>query len=68
MNPFIVLLGSCLIGTSAGNDLVGEAPEPAGLRIIEPFDYRGVTLEAGPLKSRLTRRGNSISLSLMMIS
>jgi DUF1680 family protein len=30
-----------------------DVPEPAGRRLIEPFDYRGVTLEAGPLKTQV---------------
>ncbi|MBU6400871.1 MAG: glycoside hydrolase family 127 protein [Verrucomicrobia bacterium] len=30
-----------------------EVPTPRGLRVLEPFDYRGVTLEPGPLKSQV---------------
>ena len=30
-----------------------ELPAPAGRRWIEPFDYHGVTLEAGPLKAQV---------------
>jgi DUF1680 family protein len=33
--------------------LAGEPPRPAVERLVEPFDYRGVTLEAGPLKTQV---------------
>jgi hypothetical protein len=29
------------------------ASDPGGKRIVEPFDYRGVTLDAGPLKAQV---------------
>jgi len=28
-------------------------PEPGGKRVVEPFDYRGVTLDPGPLKAQV---------------
>jgi uncharacterized protein len=53
MNPSIAVLSSCLLVASAGDDPVGKAPELVGHRIVEPFDYRGVTLDAGPLKKQV---------------
>jgi len=40
-----------LAGLSAAS--AATAPGPGGKRVIEPFDYRGVTLNAGPLKARV---------------
>jgi uncharacterized protein len=53
MNPYIAVLASCLLVASAGNDPVPNAPELVGHRVVEPFDYRGVTLDAGPLKKQV---------------
>jgi len=39
--------------TSGADDPVGKAPGLVGHRIIEPFDYRGVTLDAGPLMKQV---------------
>ncbi len=50
MNSYHVLIASCLLVASTVDDLVLNAPEAVGHRLIEPFDYRGVTLDAGPLK------------------
>jgi DUF1680 family protein len=38
---------------SASADSAGKNPEPAGHRVIEPFDYRGVTLEPGPVQKQV---------------
>ena len=27
--------------------------DPGGKRVVQPFDYRGVTLDAGPLKAQV---------------
>ena len=37
----------------AGDDPLQRAHVLAGHRIVEPFDYRGVTLDAGPLKRQI---------------
>ena len=28
-------------------------PDPGGRRVVEPFDYRGITLGASPLKAQV---------------
>ena len=43
--------GLVLIFTAAA--WAGELPAPAGRRLVEPFDYRGVTLDSGPLKAQV---------------
>lgn len=35
------------------NSTTAPARPPAGLRVFEPLDYRGVTLEAGPLRAQV---------------
>ena len=52
MDASIAVLASCLLVASAGDDSVEKAPE-LGKRIVGPFDYRGVTLDAGPLKKQV---------------
>jgi DUF1680 family protein len=32
---------------------IATASDPGGKRVVEPFDYRGVTLDAGPLKAQV---------------
>jgi DUF1680 family protein len=53
MDPSIAVLASCLIFSSADDVLIANAPEPAGRRLIEPFNYRGVTLDPGSLKQQV---------------
>jgi DUF1680 family protein len=53
MNVLITLIASCLVVAPAGDDPIRPPSVPAGRRILEPFDYRGVTLHAGPLKERV---------------
>ena len=53
MDASIAVLASCLLVASAGDDPVEKAPTPVGQRIVEPFDYRGVTLDTGPLKKQI---------------
>ncbi len=53
MNSFIVLIASSLVVAFTGEAPVWIAPEPAGRRIIETFNYRGVTLDPGPLRNQV---------------
>jgi DUF1680 family protein len=53
MNTLTALLMTCLVGPSAGDGPPEQGAEPAGRRLVEPFNYRGVTLTAGPLKSQV---------------
>ncbi len=53
MSPTTALLACCLLAVSPGDDPAGRAFQPAGARIIEPFDYRGVRLDDGPLKQQV---------------
>lgn len=39
--------------TGASSDRAPGASEQANRRVIEPFDYRGVTLEPGPLRTQV---------------
>ncbi len=57
--PSIAVFASCFLVTSGADDPVGKASELVGHRIIEPFDYRGVTLDAGPLKNLQTGRSRT---------
>ena len=34
---------------AAGAVCLADQPRPQGIRLMEPFDYRGVTLNDGPL-------------------
>ena len=49
MNPAVTLLAACFLMALAG----GDPAEPGGQRIVEPFDYRGVTLDPGPFKKQV---------------
>ncbi len=51
--PSIAVFAACFLVTSGAADPVGKAAELVGHRSIEPFDYRGVTLESGPLKQQV---------------
>jgi DUF1680 family protein len=57
MDASIAVLVSCLFIAPTGDDPIERAPEkppePLGRRIVEPFDYRGVTLGPGPLRKQL---------------
>jgi DUF1680 family protein len=53
MNASFTVLASCLLVALAGDDPLAKTPEPVGRRIVETFDYRGVTLDAGPLKRQV---------------
>src|SRR5215472_4276319 len=53
MNPrafhWIVWFSCVVLSATCG----AAAPQPLGARALEPFDYRGVTLQPGPLKEQL---------------
>src|SRR5262249_7155673 len=53
MNTFVALLVSWLAALPAEGGQARPPPVPAGRRILEPFDYRGVTLHAGPLRGQV---------------
>ena len=53
MNPCLAVLASCLLVAAAGDDPAQKGAEPVGERIVEPFDYQGVTLDTGPLKNQV---------------
>ncbi len=51
--PSIAVFAACFLVTSGAEDPLVKAAELVGHRSIEPFDYRGVTLESGPLKQQV---------------
>ena len=51
---FVTLLtGSALAEPPASGPSVPRVPEPKGKRILENFNYRGVTLDGGRLRTQL---------------
>jgi DUF1680 family protein len=46
-------LALCFVALVGQEVPVPQAPEPLGRRVLEPFDYMGVTLEPGPLRRQV---------------
>jgi DUF1680 family protein len=52
MRRFVCKIGFCFLLLPLTSSAAG-LPEARGKRLVEPFDYHGVTLEAGPLKDQV---------------